>query len=88
MKIVFEETVFDMDEVTRLYPAAIVKTGHEDETTHISLEWLDDQDPKKVEVVNYAIFFHLGDKSVHPFFYPDREALEAAIEKLAASLPR
>lgn len=75
-----------MDEVTQLYPAAMVKTGHGEETTQISLEWLDTQDPNKVEVVNYGIFFHLKDKSIHPFFYPDRETLEAAIEKLAAQL--
>ncbi len=86
MTITIKNRTFDMEEVTQLYPAAMVKTGYADETTQISLEWLDDQDPAKVEVVNYGIFVHLKDKSIHPFFYPDRDALEEAIDALAAQL--
>lgn len=77
---------FDTDEVRQLYPAAMIPTGYEDELTQISLEWYDTESGGKIEAKKYGIFVHLADKSVHPFYYENREKLEDAIKKLSLAL--
>ncbi len=81
-----EDQVFQKEEISRLYPAAIIKTGYEDEVTQISLEWVDEQISKgqKVEIVHFAIFVYLKNQSVKSFSYPDRTALENALDKLSS----
>jgi hypothetical protein len=63
----------------------MIPTGTGAELTQISLEWYDSESGD-IEAKKYAIFIHLADKSVHNFFYEDREKLENAIEKLANTL--
>jgi len=86
MQVKIEEKSFDMKEVARLYPAAMVKTGEGDEVTQISLEWIDTLANDEVEIARYAIFVHLTDNSVSSFFYETRDALDIALEDLAVQL--
>ena len=86
MIITIEEKQFDTARITQLYPAAIVRTGHEDETTQMSLEWLEVEAKGKVEVEGFGIFIHLGEEERHSFVYESREALDEAIGKLAVQL--
>lgn len=86
MMITIEEKKFDTAKITQLYPAAIVKTGYENETTQVSLEWLEVESKGKVEVEGFGIFLHLGKEEKYTFIYESREALDAAIGKIAAQL--
>ena len=69
MIITIKEKQFDTSKITQLYPAAVVKTGFEDETTQVSLEWLDVESKGKVEVVGFGIFIHLGDEEKYTFMF-------------------
>jgi hypothetical protein len=87
MIFTIQEEAFDTDEITQLYPAAMIKTGYNDEVTQISLEWIDMQEGNSdVSVVNYAIFIHKKDRSVVSFPYPTREALQEALNALATQI--
>ncbi len=86
MIITIEEKTFDTAKITQLYPAAIVKTGYKDETTQMSLEWLELESKGRVELEGFGIFVHLGDEEKHSFLYENREALDTAIAKLAKQL--
>ena len=78
---------FDTDDITQLYPAAMIKTGYNDEVTQISLEWVDMQAGNSdVKVVNYAIFIHKRDRSVASFPFHDRKTLQVAMDALAAQM--
>jgi len=81
--ITIEDKTFKKEDIKKLYPAAIVKTGFEDETTQISLEWIETECNGAVEVVEYGVFINLKDGSKHSFFYKTREEFDEAIEKLA-----
>ncbi len=78
---------FDTDDITQLYPAAMIKTGYAEEVTQISLEWVDMQEGNSdVTVVNYAIFIHKRDRSVTSFPYQTRSALQEALDTLAEQI--
>jgi hypothetical protein len=63
-----------------------VKTGFEDETTQVSLEWLDVESKGKVEVVGFGIFLHLGEEKKHTFMFDSKEEMDAEIGKIASQL--
>ena len=86
MIITIENKEFDTKEITQLYPAAVIKTGYEDETTQASLEWLDIEAKGKVEVVGYGIFVHVGEEEKHSFVFPTREEMDEAVGRIAAQL--
>ncbi len=87
MIITIENQTFDTDDITQLYPAAMIKTGYNDEVTQISLEWVDMQEGNAdVTVVNYAIFIHTRDRSVAHFPYQTKIALQEAMDVLAKQL--
>jgi len=86
MKIRIEEKEFETREMTQLYPAAIVKTGYEDETTQVSLEWLDVEGKEKVEIVGYGIFVYIGENEKHSFIYETREEMDRLAASIAAQL--
>ena len=88
MIITIEKQEFDTAKITQLYPAAIVKTGYEDEVTQVSLEWLELEAKDKVELQGFSIFIHLGEEEKYSFFYESKEALDRAIGELAAQLQR
>ncbi len=86
MKICIEDKEFETREMTQLYPAAIIKTGYEDETTQVSLEWLDVEGKEKVEIVGYGIFVYIGENEKHSFIYNTREEMDNLAASIAAQL--
>jgi len=88
MIITIQEKQFDTAKITQLYPAAIVKTGFEDETTQVSLEWLDVEAKGKVEVVGFGIFVHLEEEEKHTFMFDTKEEMDKEIGKIASQLNR
>ena len=88
MIITIEDKQFDTKDITQLYPAAVVKTGHEDETTQVSLEWIEVEAKGKVEIVGYGVFVNLGEEEKHSFIFDAREEMDAAIGKIAAQLQK
>jgi len=88
MIITIAEKQFDTKEITQLYPAAVIKTGYEEETTQTSLEWLDVEAQGKVEVVGYGIFVHLGEDERHSFVFETREEMDALAAQIAAQLQK
>ena len=86
MIITIEDKQFDTKDITQLYPAAVVKTGHEDETTQMSLEWIDLESKGKVEIVGYGVFVNLGDEEKYSFVFDTREEMDAAVRRIAAQI--
>ena len=86
MIITIKEKQFDTAKITQLYPAAVVKTGHEDETTQVSLEWLDVEAKGKVEVVGFGIFIHLGEEEKHTFMFDTKQEMDEEIGYIASQL--
>ena len=86
MIITIEDKQFDTKDITQLYPAAVVKTGHEDETTQMSLEWIDLESKGKVEIVGYGVFLNLGDEEKYSFVFDTREEMDAAVGRIAAQI--
>ena len=88
MIITIEDKQFDTKYITQLYPAAVVKTGYEDETTQVSLEWIAVEAKGKVEIVGYGLFVHLGDEEKHTFMFDTKEEMDAAAGRIAAQLQK
>jgi len=88
MIITIEDKQFDTKDITQLYPAAVVKTGHEDETTQVSLEWIEVEAKGKVEIVGYGVFVNLGEEEKYSFVFDTREEMDAAIGRIASQLKK
>ena len=88
MIITIEDKEFDTAKITQLYPAAVVKTGHEDETTQVSLEWLDVESKGKVEVVGFGIFVNLGEDEKYSFIFDTKEEMDEAVGRIATQLQK
>jgi len=86
MIITIKDKEFDTARITQLYPAAVVKTGYEDETTQVSLEWLDVEAKDKVELVGFGIFIHLGEEEKHTFMFDTKEEMDEEIGYIASQL--
>ncbi len=86
MIITIEDKQFDTKDITQLYPAAVVKTGHEDETTQVSLEWIEVEAKGKVEIVGYGLFVNLGEEEKHSFMFDTKEEMDVAAGRIAAQL--
>lgn len=86
MIITIEDKQFDTKDITQLYPAAVIKTGYEDETTQVSLEWLDVEAQGKVEIVGYGLFIILSEEEKHSFIFDTKEEMDAAAGRIAAQL--
>ena len=86
MIITIKEKQFDTAKITQLYPAAVVKTGFENETTQVSLEWLDVEAKGKVEVVGFGIFIHLGEEEKHTFMFDTKQEMDEEIGYIASQL--
>ncbi len=84
MIITIKDQEFDTAKITQLYPAAVVKTGYEDETTQVSLEWLDVEAKGKVELVGYGIFIHLSEDEKHTFMFDTKEEMDEEIGYIAS----
>ena len=81
-----EEKEFDSKKITQLYPAALIKTGYADETTQVSLEWIEVEAKGKVELVAYGIFVHLGEEEKYSFLFDTREEMDEAIARISQQL--
>jgi len=88
MILTIENKLFDTAKITQLYPAAVVKTGHQDETTQVSLEWIDVESKGKVEIVGYGLFVHLGEEEKHSFVFETRQEMDEAVGRIAAQLQK
>lgn len=86
MELTIENTHIDTQEITNLYPIAIVKTGDANETTPISLEWLEHESKGRVVVAGFAIVVQYKNGEKKEFFYPSREQLDIAIESISSQL--
>jgi len=86
MILTIEDKQFDTKDITQLYPAAVVKTGYEDETTQVSLEWIEVEAKGKVEIVGYGLFINLGEEEKHSFMFDTKEEMDAAAGRIAAQL--
>jgi len=88
MIITIEDKQFDTKEITQLYPAVVIKTGYEDETTQVSLEWIEVEGKDKVEVVGYGLFLILAEEEKHSFIFDTKEEMDEAAGKIAAQLQK
>jgi len=86
MIITIEDKQFDTKDITQLYPAAVIKTGYEDETTQVSLEWLDVEAQGKVEIVGYGLFVILSEEEKHSFIFDTKEEMDVAAGRIATQL--
>jgi len=86
MILTIEDKQFDSKEIMQLYPAVVIKTGYEEETTQVSLAWIDTEAKGKVEIVGYGVFIHLKDERKDSFIFDTREAMDIAIAKIATQL--
>ncbi|MCH9741003.1 MAG: phosphomannomutase [Epsilonproteobacteria bacterium] len=82
-KLTIEDKTFNLKDIKQLYPAAVVKTGHEDETTEMSLEWVDVESKGRVEIVGYGLFVVISDEEKHSFIRSTREELGELITLVA-----
>jgi len=88
MILTIEDKKFDTKEITQLYPAVLIKTGYEDETTQVSLEWVEVEGKDKVEIVGYGLFLILGEEDKHSFIFNTKEEMDKAAGKIAAQLQK
>ena len=86
MYIKIKDKEFNSKEITQLYPACIIKTGNNDETTQVSLEWIDVEAKGKVEIVAYGIFVILKEEHKHSFLFDTKEEMDIEISKISSQL--
>jgi len=85
-QITIEDKTFKLKDIKQLYPAVLVKTGHGDETTEMSLEWIDIESKGRVDIAGYGLFIRIGDEEKHSFIYETREELDNKISNLSQQL--
>lgn len=81
--LTIDDKVFNLKDIKQLYPAAVIKTGYEEETTEMSLEWIEAESKGRVEIVGYGIFVVISDEEKHSFVRETRDELEALIATIA-----
>ena len=87
MILTLQNKTIDTDEMSQLYPAAIIEYA-DGTITPISLEWFDDMANKDVKLLHYAICVHYKEEERTPTIFPyeNREALEEGIAELAEQI--
>ncbi len=85
--VTIQNSAIEIDEVSRLYPAAIIRYA-DGTVTPISLEWFDQMANDDVMLLHYAICFHYKDEEREPdiFTYETKDDLEEAIASLSMQL--
>ena len=68
-KLTIKDKIFNIKDIKQLYPAVLVKTGYGDETTEMSLEWIDNESKGRVNVVGYGVFIVISDNQKYSFIY-------------------
>jgi hypothetical protein len=85
-QIKIEDKRFNLKDIKQLYPAVLVKTGIEEETTEMSLEWIDIESKGRVEIAGYGLFVRISEEEKYSFIYESRDALNEAIAKVAVQI--
>ncbi len=88
MNLTIRNETVDTDEITQLYPAAIIRYA-DGTVTPISLEWFGDMANDDVELLHYAICVHYKTElEKDPLYVPyeDMEALQEGMADLAEQL--
>jgi hypothetical protein len=85
-KLTIEDKIFTLKDIKQLYPAAVVKTGYEDETTEMSMEWIDTESKGRVEIVGYGLFVVINEEEKYSFIFKNREELDALIAEISHQL--
>jgi len=86
MLITIENIEFDPKDIKQLYPAAVIRTGDGDETTQVSMQWIENEGKGKVDLVGYGIFVHLGEDDIHEFMYDTKEEMDAVSAHIAEQI--
>ncbi len=85
-KLTIENKIFNLKDIKQLYPAAIVKTGYGDETTEMSMEWIDTESKGRVEIVGYGLFVLISEEERHTFIFKSREELDRLMVEVSQQL--
>jgi len=85
-QITIEDKTFKLKDIKQLYPAVLVKTGHDEETTEMSLEWIDIESKGRVDIAGYGLFIRISDEEKYSFIYKTREELDLEISNLSKQL--
>jgi hypothetical protein len=85
-KLTIKDKIFNIKDIKQLYPAVLVKTGYGDETTEMSLEWIDNESKGRVNVVGYGVFIVISDNQKYSFIYKSREEMDECIGVIAKQL--
>ena len=88
MILTIEDKQFDTKEITQLYPAVLIKTGYEEETTQVSLEWIEVEGKDKVEIVGYGLFVLLQEEEKYSFIYDTKEEMDTVARRIAAQFQK
>lgn len=86
MEITIQNETINQESIVKIYPVAIIETGEENETTHISIEWLDNEGLGKVVLVGYAIVVNLKDTDRKEYFFATRDEFDIAMFDLKQQL--
>ena len=86
MLITIENIEFDPKDIMQLYPAAVIRTGDGDETTQVSMQWIENEGKGKVDLVGYAIYVHLAEDDVHEFMYNTKEEMDTVSAQIAEQI--
>ena len=84
--ITIEDKTFKIKDIKQLYPAVLVKTGYGDETTEMSLDWIDIESKGRVDIAGYGLFVRIGDEEKYSFIYNTREELNQKIANVSKQL--
>jgi len=85
-KLRIENKVFNLKDIKQLYPAVVVKTGYKDETTEMSLEWIDTEAKGRVEIAGYGLFISIDDNKKYSFIYKTRAELDEVIGSISQQI--
>ncbi len=87
MFVEIEGRKIDLQEIGRLYPAAIIEYA-DGTVTQISLEWYEESANEDVKLLHYAICLHYKEEDRAPLIFPfeSKEMLENEISSLASQL--
>ena len=88
MILTIENKQFDTKDITQLYPAVVIKTGYENETTQVSLDWIAVEGKDKVEIVGYGLFVILKEEEKYSFVFDTKEEMDQAAGKIATQLKK
>ena len=87
MTFTIQNETVDLDNVSQLYPAVIIKYA-DGTVTPISLEWFETNANQNVNLLHYAICIHFKEESRPPLFltYENRQKLEEGIADIVKQL--